>query len=191
MFMNKVILSGYLTADPQLLRLDSGRSVCRLRIGCPSRRRDRESGRWRQKPNYFDVTVFGEQGETVSRLLGKGAAIGVDGRLDWREWESREGRRAQSVSIIADCVHFMDYAPRQAGQDGGDRPAGRPTIGEADEPVRARSPAESGPPTAPVDDWLSLDAPAQVPGADGLEFDLFAEQETRPTGADDSTERAG
>lgn len=177
-FMNRVIVSGYLTADPQLLRPESGGSVCRLRIGCHSRRMDRESGRWREKPNFFDVTVFGDRGETVARLMRKGASIAVDGRLDWREWRRRDGRRAQGVSIIADTVHFMEQAPGEPGRAGED-PAG----GDAREPVRAAGPAERGPLAATGDDWLRLSAPPDLQGVEDL--DLFDAEQAEPSrGAD-------
>lgn len=171
-FINRVIVSGYLTRDPQLLRLESG-SVCKIRIGCHSRRRDGESGRWRQKPNFFDVTVFGEEGEAVARRAGKGAAIAVDGRLDWREWRRRDGSRTQGVSIIADTVHLMD-APPAGGADRAGRRMGSPG---ADDPVPAgdtapRGAGRTGSPAA--DDWLELSPqPAALDGGE-LDFALFA-----------------
>jgi single-strand DNA-binding protein len=73
-----------------------------------SRRKDGQSGEWVDKPNYFDVTVWGAQGENCSTYLSKGRPVAVDGRLDWREWEAQDGSgKRQAVEIIADSVQFL------------------------------------------------------------------------------------
>ena len=71
------------------------------------------------KPNYFDVTVWGAQGENCANYLYKGRPVAVDGRLDWREWEAQDGSgKRQAVEIIADSVQFLgarDDAPGGGG----------------------------------------------------------------------------
>src|ERR687888_1496001 len=104
--INRVILVGNLTRDPELRHTPSGTSVCSLRVAVNSRRKD-ESGQWVDKPNYFDVTVWGQQGENCAQYLSKGRPVAVDGRLRWREWEDREGGKRQAVDIIADSVQFL------------------------------------------------------------------------------------
>lgn len=111
-FINRVTVTGYLTHDPKLECLPSGASMCKLSIGCSTRRRDRQTGEWYEKPNFFDVVVFGGQGETVARFMRKGRPIAVDGKLDWRHWETVDGRRAHDVSIVADTVQFLGDPPR-------------------------------------------------------------------------------
>jgi single-strand DNA-binding protein len=114
--INRVVISGNLTRDPELRNIpSSGTSVCSLRIAVNSRRKD-ESGQWVDKPNYFDVTVFGAQGENCAQYLTKGRPVAVDGRLNWREWE-KDGVKRQSVDIIADSVQFL--GSREGGQGGG------------------------------------------------------------------------
>jgi len=103
--INRVVVSGNLTRDPELRSTSGGTSVCSLRIAVNSRRKD-DSGQWVDKPNYFDVTVWGAQGENCAQYLAKGRPVAVDGRLDWREWE-KDGIKRQSVSIIADSVQFL------------------------------------------------------------------------------------
>jgi len=61
-----------------------------------------------ERPNYFDVTVYGPSAESVARFTKKGSRVGVDGRLEWREWENAEQQRRQAVSIVADVVQFLD-----------------------------------------------------------------------------------
>jgi single-strand DNA-binding protein len=82
--INRVVLVGNLTKDPELRHTPSGTAVCSLRIAVNSRRRD-ESGQWVDKPNYFDVSIFGNQAESSAQYLSKGRPVGIDGRLDWRE----------------------------------------------------------------------------------------------------------
>ena len=88
--INRVVLTGNLTRDPELLSTPGGTSVCSLRVAVNSRRKD-ESGQWVDKPNYFDVTVWGAQGENCAQYLAKGRPVAVDGRLNWREWEDKQG----------------------------------------------------------------------------------------------------
>jgi single-strand DNA-binding protein len=104
--INRVIITGNLTKDPDLRALNSGTSVCSLRIACNGRRKNNETGQWEDQPNYFDVTVWGAQGENCSRFLSKGRPVAIDGRLRWREWET-DGQKRQAVDIIAETVQFL------------------------------------------------------------------------------------
>lgn len=118
--LNRVVITGNLTKDPELRSLPSGTSVCKLRVAVNSRRKDSTSGEWVDKPNYFDVTVWGAQGENCANYLSKGRPVAVDGRLDWREWEAQDGSKRQAVEIVADSVQFLgsrDDAQR-AGDNG-------------------------------------------------------------------------
>jgi single-strand DNA-binding protein len=103
--INRVVLTGNLTRDPELRALDSGTSVCSLRIAANTRRKD--NGEWVDKPNYFSVTVWGAQGENCARFLSKGRPVAIDGRLEWREWQGQDGAKRESVEIIADAVQFL------------------------------------------------------------------------------------
>ena len=105
--INRVVLTGNLTADPELRSLPSGTSVCSLRVACNTRRKNGATGEWEDKPNYFNVTVWGAQGENAARYLVKGRPVAIDGRLEWREWEAQDGAKRQAVDIIADSVQFL------------------------------------------------------------------------------------
>ena len=104
--INRVVLTGNLTRDPELRSLPSGTAVCSLRIATNTRRKG-ASGDWEDKPNYFDITVWGAQGENCSRFLSKGRPVAIDGRLEWREWETQDGQKRQAVEIVADSVQFL------------------------------------------------------------------------------------
>lgn len=119
--INRVILTGNLTRDPETRQMPSGGSVTSLRVAVNGRRKNNQSQQWEDKPNYFDITVFGAQGENVSRYLTKGSGIAIDGRLDWREWQDQQGNKRQSVEVIADNVQFLSTGGGQGGggQQGG------------------------------------------------------------------------
>ena len=106
--INRVVLVGNLTRDPELRHTPSGMAVCSLRLAVNTRRKDAATGEWTEKPNYFDITVWGAQGENCAQYLAKGRPVGVDGRLEWREWETAEQQKRQAVSIVADTVQFLD-----------------------------------------------------------------------------------
>src|SRR4051812_4888644 len=112
--INRTILTGNLTADPELRSLPSGTSVCKLRVASNTRRKDSATGEYVDKPNYFNVTVWGAQGENVARFLSKGRGVAIDGRLEWHEWEADGGGKREAVEIIADTVQFLD-GPNGAG----------------------------------------------------------------------------
>ena len=103
--INRVVLTGNLTFDPELRSLPSGMSVCKLRIACNTRKKEQDQ--WVEKPNYFDVTVWGAQGENCARYLSKGRPVAIDGRLEWREWTTPEGQKRSAVDIVADAVQFL------------------------------------------------------------------------------------
>jgi single-strand DNA-binding protein len=144
--INRVVLTGNLTRDPELRSLPSGTSVCKLRIASNTRRKDGATGEWVDKANYFDVTVFGAQGENCARFLAKGRPVAVDGRLEWREWTGDNGEKRQNVEIVADGVQFL--GGRDEGTGGG-------FTARSDVPVDDRDfqPAPvGGGPSTPADD---------------------------------------
>lgn len=114
--INRVVITGNLTRDPESRTTSSGTAICNLRIASNSRVK-RDSG-WTDKPNYFDVTVFGSQGENCQRFLAKGRPVCIDGRLDWREWESN-GTKHQAVQILAESVQFLSDGQGHSGGGGG------------------------------------------------------------------------
>lgn len=91
--------------------LPSGTSVCSLSMAVNERYKDSRSGEWGDRPNYFDVTIWGGIGEWVGRELHKGDGIVVNGRLRWRSWE-KDGQKRSAVDVTADSIVPM---PRDGG----------------------------------------------------------------------------
>ena len=157
--INRVVLTGNLTRDPELRSTSSGTAVCSLRIASNTRRKG-PSGDWEDKPNFFDVTVWGAQGENCARFLSRGRPVAIDGRLEWREWQDKEGNNRQSVEIVADNIQFLG-GREEGGMGGGGGGGGGGFTPRSDIPVDtndfASAPpvgagAPNGSSSAPADD---------------------------------------
>ena len=115
--INRVIITGNLTRDPELRALPSGTPVCELGVAVNHRRKDQASGNWIEEPNYFNVVVFGAQGENCANYLFKGRPVAVDGRLRWSSWEDKNGGGKRSkVEIVAQTVQFLGSRGDDSGQ---------------------------------------------------------------------------
>ena len=127
-------------------------SWCSLRIACNTRRKG-ASGEWEDKPNYFDVTVWGNQGESCAQYLSKGRPVAVDGRLDWREYTDGQGNNRQAVEIIAESVQFLGGRDEGQGGGGGFAPRTDVPVNTADFSTPAPPPQQTPVPAgAPADD---------------------------------------
>jgi len=116
--INRVVLVGRLTREPEMRSLASGTAVCGRRIACNGVRKTDEG--YVERPNYFDVSVFGASADAVSAYTRKGSRVAIDGRLEWREWETAENERRQAVSIVADTVEFLETRGEADRGDGFD-----------------------------------------------------------------------
>src|SRR5215210_8040743 len=132
--INSVVVTGNLTRDPELRSLNSGTSVCKLRIAVNTRRKSSD-GNWEDKPNYFDVTVWGAQGENCSTYLVKGRPVAISGRLEWREWQTDNGDKRQAVEIIAETVQFLGSRDGSGGNGNGGGGGGGFTGGDSGLPA--------------------------------------------------------
>jgi single-strand DNA-binding protein len=106
MNINRVVLTGNLTRDPELRSTSNGLSICKMGVATNTRRKNNATGEWEEKPNFFRVTVFGAQGENCAQYLKKGRPVAIDGRLEWSSYEI-EGQKRESIDIIADSVQFL------------------------------------------------------------------------------------
>jgi len=133
MSINKVLITGNLTRDPELRATGSGMSVLKMGVAVNDRRKNPQSGEWEEVPNYIDVVVFGTRGESLSRFLSKGAKVAVEGKLRWSSWEDKDsGAKRSKIEVIADDIEFMSARGEGGGGGGYSAPA---AAAEAPEPV--------------------------------------------------------
>jgi single-strand DNA-binding protein len=125
--INRVIVTGNLTRDPEMRATSGGMSICSLRLAVNGSRKD-EAGNWVEEPNYFNVTIFGRQGETAAQYLSKGRAVAVDGRLRWREYTDKDGNKREAIEIVADTVQFLSSPDGAPGGNGGGFTASRTDV---------------------------------------------------------------
>lgn len=118
---NVVVLVGRLTRDPEVRVAGSGSSVANLRLAVTSRGKD-EAGEWTDRPNYFDVTVFGRLADNADKYLTKGSRVAVTGRLEWREWEGKDGGKRQAVQVVASDVQYLTAMGERDAGGGSDLP---------------------------------------------------------------------
>lgn len=108
--LNKIFVMGRLTHDPELRRTGSGTPVCSFSIACD---RDFKSQSGEKETDFFDVVAWRTTGEFVSKYFTKGRMVVVEGRLQIREWQDKEGNKRRSAEINADNVYFGDSRPAQ------------------------------------------------------------------------------
>ena len=113
MSINRVLISGNLTRDPELRSTSSGTSVLSFGVAVNDRRRNASTGEWEDYANFVDCTMFGARAEGLSRYLTKGTKVAIEGKLRWSQWESRDGSGKRSkLEVIVDEIEFM--SPRGA-----------------------------------------------------------------------------
>lgn len=114
--INRIVLTGNLTADPVLRSLPSGAGVCNFSIAVNSREKRGEE--WRDRVDFFDCVVFGAQADNLARYKAKGEPVAVDGRLRQERWE-KDGVKHQRVVVKVDSVQFLPSKPREGSPSGG------------------------------------------------------------------------
>ena len=125
MSINRVVISGNLTRDPELRSTASGLPVLGFGVAVNDRRKNQQTGEWEDYPNFVDCTMFGTRAESVSQFLHKGSKVAIEGKLRWSQWE-RDGQKRSKIEVIIDELEFMtarqdssqqqSYAPAPAVQ---------------------------------------------------------------------------
>lgn len=117
MSINRVIISGNLTRDPELRSTASGMAVLSMGVAVNDRRRNQQTGEWEDYPNFVDCTMFGSRAESLSRFLSKGTKVTIEGKLRWSQWE-RDGQKRSKLEVVVDDVEFMSSRNSQQGNSG-------------------------------------------------------------------------
>ncbi|MBQ9021104.1 MAG: single-stranded DNA-binding protein [Eggerthellaceae bacterium] len=116
MSINRVIVSGNLTREPELRNTSSGLPVLGFGIAVNDRRKNPTTGEYEDYPNFVDCTLFGTRAEHVAKYLTKGSKVAIEGKLRWSQWE-RDGQKRSKIEIIVEEIEFMtrtESAPVQA-----------------------------------------------------------------------------
>ena len=125
MSINRVVVSGNLTRDPEMRATAGGTQVLSFGVAVNDRRRNPQTGDWEDYPNFVDCTMFGARAEAVGRYLAKGAKVAIEGKLRYSSWE-RDGQRRSKLEVIVDEIEFMSRNGQGGGQQGGYAPQGAP-----------------------------------------------------------------
>ncbi len=115
MSINKVVISGNLTRNPELRQTANGFPVLGFGVAVNDRRRNQQTGEWEDYPNFIDCTMFGARAESVSKFLSKGSKVAIEGKLRWSQWE-RDGQKRSKLEVVVDEIEFMS---RSGGDSGG------------------------------------------------------------------------
>ena len=143
----KVIVIGNLGRDPEKRYTQDGRPVTRFSVAATTRRRERD-GEWADHTEWFSVTVFGRQAETLAERVAKGTRVYVEGRLESRQYDTQNGGKGFSLDVVANEVVPLDTRPRGESGDFG---------GEFDSAAPARSFSSNQPRPAAQDDAADLE----------------------------------
>lgn len=135
--LNKVMLIGNLTRDPETRYTSGGTTVCEIGLAINRIWNDSQTGERREQTCFVDCSAFGRQAETLSRYMRKGRPLFVEGRLDFQTWESKEGQKRSKLKVIIENFQFL------GGRDEGDSVP----RGGGGQPSAARAPAPSAAPS--------------------------------------------
>lgn len=107
MAVNTCALVGNLVRDPEVRHTTTGTVVMNFTIAVNDREKNMSTGEWEDVPSFYDVTMFGNRAEALSRFLSKGSKVAVRGHLKQRRWEAKDGSKRSKVEIIVEDLEFM------------------------------------------------------------------------------------
>lgn len=117
--LNRVVLVGRLTRDPELKSTATGKFFCRFSLASNRIYFLRDSNEKKEEVGYYDCVAFGKTAETISKYLGKGRRIGVDGSLRYSTWEGPDGQKRSKVEIQVENFMFLDSKGEGGSSAGG------------------------------------------------------------------------
>lgn len=106
MSINRVVISGNLTRDPELRQTAGGLPVLGFSVAVNDRRKNQSTDEWEDYPNFVDCTMFGARAASVAKFMSKGAKVAIEGKLRWSQWE-KDGRKRSKLEVIVDELEFM------------------------------------------------------------------------------------
>lgn len=115
MSINRVVITGNLTRDPEVRRTQAGMAVMSFGVAVNDRRKNSQTGEWEDYANFVDCTMFGTRAESVANYISKGSKVGIEGKLRYSTWE-RDGEKRSKLEVIVEEIEFL--SPRQGNQGG-------------------------------------------------------------------------
>lgn len=120
MSINKVLISGNLTRDPETRRTAGGTAVMSFGVAVNDRARNQQTGEWEDRPNFVDCVMFGTRAEAVGRYLSKGGKVAIEGKLRWSQWQTQDGSKRSKLEVIVDEIEFMSRGEQQGNAPAAD-----------------------------------------------------------------------
>ena len=114
MSINKVVVSGNLTRDPEIRASQNGTNILTFGMAVNDRRRNAQTGEWEEYANFVDCVMFGNRADYMHRTLHKGMRVVVDGRLSYSSWE-RDGQRRSKLEVVVNDIDFISPRQQQGG----------------------------------------------------------------------------
>ena len=112
--MNRVMLTGNLTRDPEIRCTQSGMTVMNFGLAVNDRRKN-QAGEWEDYANFVDCAMFGKRADAVANYLAKGKKVGIDGKLRYSTWE-RDGQKRSKLEVVVEDLEFL--SPKEKDQGG-------------------------------------------------------------------------
>jgi len=145
--LNKVLLMGNLTRDPDMRYTPSGMAVAQVGLAVNRKWRDTKTNEMREEVTFIEVDIWGKQAETANQYLRKGRAVFIEGRLKLDQWDDKQtGQKRSKLKVVAERMQFVGPPPAGQGAPQGPRPA------QAARPLPQQAPAAGGPAAAPEQD---------------------------------------
>ena len=119
--LNRVILAGNLTRDPQLAHTPANTAVCKFGLAINRRWTDRQTNEQREETTFVDCTAFGRQGETINQYLTKGSPLLLEGRLHFNQWTGQDGQKKSKLEVVVESFQFIGAPRGGGGERGGER----------------------------------------------------------------------
>ena len=160
MYLNKALIIGNLTRDPELKALPSGIQVASLSVATNRVWKD-QNGSKQESTDYHNVVVFGRQAETAAQYLKKGSSVLVEGRMQTRSWDGQDGKKQYRTEVVADRIQFGN----RPGGEGAGASSSKPSSGSA-----SSSSAKSSSKSNDADSFPSVDYPEEEINPEDIPF---------------------
>lgn len=116
MSINKVLVAGNLTRDPELRETGDGLQILSFGVAVNDRRKNQQTQQWEDRPNFVDCVMFGNRAASVARFLSKGAKVAIEGKLRWSQWQAKDGSARSKLTVAVDEIEFLQR--KEDGQRG-------------------------------------------------------------------------